>query len=131
MTDTQADGSTQPTESPTETPQAAPKRKGGRPKKSRGAPISADDPSARWTVRGVPDNVRNMAVKAASIRGMTVGDFVAEAIVKLARSDGKEVSGTVPAATIQDTLQALTERLTKLEQQRTAPGFIARLFGAR
>lgn len=123
-----------PTERQTETPPAAPKSKGGRPKKARGSANSADSADARWTVRGVPLNVRDMAVKAALKRGMTVGDWLAEVVAKAARADAKGVSAdgaiNLPAATVADTLQALTDRLTKLEQERSK-GFLGRLFGGR
>ena len=129
-----SDVETPPPAGQTETPAEVPKRKGGRPKKARGAANTSDAADSRWTVRGVPENVRDMAIKAAARRGMTVGDFVAEAIARAARSDGKGVSADegmgLPAATVADTLQALTERLTKLEQERSK-GFLVRLFGSR
>jgi hypothetical protein len=64
---------------------AAAKSKGGRPKKSRGAPTSSDSADMRWTIRGVPVNVREMALKAAESQGLTIGDWLAEAIVAKAR----------------------------------------------
>ena len=134
MADGEIEAQEQPTERQTETPPAAPKSKGGRPKKARGAANSADSADARWTVRGVPVNVRDMAVKAALKRGMTVGDWLAEVVAKAARADAKGVSAdgaiNLPAATVADTLQALTDRLTKLEQERSK-GFLGRLFGGR
>jgi hypothetical protein len=134
MSDVETTDQGLPTERQTETPPPAPKSKGGRPKKSRGAANSADSAEARWTVRGVPVNVREMAVKAASKRGMTIGDWLAEVVAKAARADAKGVSAdgaiSLPAATVADTLQALTERLTKLEQERSK-GFLGRLFGGR
>jgi len=117
-------------ESQTETQQPILKRKGGRPRKARGAANSADAADARWTVRGVPSNVRDMAVNAANRRGMTVGDWLAEAVVKFSRSDEKQVSADVPAATLTDTVKALEDRLTKLEADKSK-GFLARLFGVR
>jgi hypothetical protein len=128
MSDVEIKAPEQPTERQTETPAAAPKAKGGRPKKARGSANSSDSAEARWTVRGVPVNVREMAVKAASKRGMTIGDWLAEVVAKAARADGKGVSADLPAATVTDTLQALTERLTKLEQERSK-SFLGRLFG--
>ena len=59
----------------------ATRAKGGRPKKARGAATSSDAAENRWTIRGVPMNVRAMAGKASEIRGMTVGDWVSEAVV--------------------------------------------------
>jgi hypothetical protein len=113
-----------------------PKRRRGRPSKARGQPNSSDDASARWTVRGVPPPVRDMALKAAAARGMTVGDWVAESIVTLARSaDRAAASGpklpTVDAPPdIGQVLRTLDERLSRLEQGRR-PGFFGRLFGRR
>ena len=70
----------------------AAKAAGGRPRKARGAANSSDAADARWTVRGVPMNVRAMAIKAAENRDMTVGDWLAEAVVAYARSAKVEVS---------------------------------------
>ena len=53
MSDVETTDQELPTERQTETPPAAPKAKGGRPKKSRGAANSADSAEARWTVRGL------------------------------------------------------------------------------
>lgn len=123
----------------------SPKSKGGRPSKARGASASADAADARWTVRGVPQNVRNMAVKAADFRGMTVGDWVSEAIVAYYRSanprvmaDAQTVSAdaasSVPAVPLSEELaKALGEiqdRLTRLEAERKRP-ILKRLFGGR
>jgi hypothetical protein len=44
--------------------QMAGKRAVGRPRKARGAANSSDAADARWTVRGVPGNVRNIATAA-------------------------------------------------------------------
>lgn len=127
-----SDGETPAEIGQTETPPEPPKRKGGRPKKARGAANVSDAADSRWTVRGVPANVRDMAVRAAERKGMTVGDYVAEAIVRAVRSDDKQVSAdgsaNLPAATVEDTLKVITERLTKLEQERSR-GFFAKLFG--
>ena len=61
------------------------KAKAGRPSKARGAPMSSDAADARWTVRGVPSNIREIATKAAQNRGMTVGDWLAETIALSAK----------------------------------------------
>jgi hypothetical protein len=105
-----------------------PKAKGGRPRKARGAANSADDAGGRWTVRGVQKNVRDMALKMALQRGMTLGDWISEAIVRFARADQNTVSADVPGPTVVDTLKVLSERLTKLEEERSK-GFLKRLFG--
>jgi hypothetical protein len=60
-------------------------RRRGRPSRARGQPNSSDDAAGRWTIRGVPPPVRAIAVRRAAERGMTVGDWVAEAIVGFAR----------------------------------------------
>lgn len=110
----------------------------GRPSKSRGAPKSSDDAQDRWTVRGVPTNIRKLAVASAESRGLTVGDWVAEAIAAHARADTNGLSAdarsNVPAAMpspeIAQALETLSDRLTKLEQDRQV-GIFARLFGRR
>ena len=112
------------------------RRRRGRPSKARGQPNSSDDASARWTVRGVPPPVRDMALKAAAARGMTVGDWVAEAIVTLARAADRAASSGPKLPTVDappdigQVLRALDERLSQLEQKQR-PGFFGRLFGRR
>jgi hypothetical protein len=111
------------------------RRRRGRPSRARGHPNSSDDASARWTIRGVPPPVRDMALKAASARGMTVGDWVAEAIVGLARSAERVAAGPrLPAVDappdLGQVLRTLDERLSRLEE-RQLPGFFGRLFGRR
>jgi hypothetical protein len=77
-----------------------------------------------------------MAVRRATERGMTVGDWVAEAIVGFARTvDDSRVGGTNLPATdappdMIQLFQRLEERLTRLEQRQTM-GFFGRLFGRR
>lgn len=117
----------------------AERNKGGRPPKARGAPNSSDAADARWTVRGVPLNVRGMATKAAADKGLTVGDWLAEAIIAYARQTPAEVpadAGAVagdqlPAvqlpADLAETLRLIHERLAGLEQARRP--ILARLFG--
>ncbi|HYZ27053.1 MAG TPA: hypothetical protein VE597_09100, partial [Geminicoccaceae bacterium] len=101
-----------------------------------GRPNSSDDAAGRWTIRGVPAPVREMAVRGASQRGMTVGDWVAEAIVGLARGSGRTAAGgtnlpaTESAADIAGLIKRLDDRLTRLEERQTG-GFFSRLFGRR
>ena len=107
----------------------------GRPSKARGQPNSSDLASARWTVRGVPPPVRDMALRAAEARGMTVGDWVAEAIVTVARAADKADGGTNlpardPPPDLTSMLKGIDERLRKLEERRSG-GFFSRLFGRR
>ncbi|HSA82865.1 MAG TPA: hypothetical protein VLE23_18755 [Geminicoccaceae bacterium] len=113
-----------------------PRRRRGRPSRARGHPNSSDDATARWTIRGVPPPVRDMALKAATARGMTVGDWVAEAIVTLARSAerlaaaGPRLPTVDPPPDLAQVLRTLDERLSRLEERRR-PGFFGRLFGRR
>ena len=108
-------------------------RRRGRRSRARGQPNSSDEAAARWTIRGVPAPVRDMALRAAETRGMTVGDWVAEAIVTVARAADRADSGPkLPAAEPPPDLGAmlsrLDERLTRLEERQTR-SFFGRLFG--
>jgi hypothetical protein len=74
-----------------------------------------------------------MALRAAESRGMTVGDWVAEAIVTVARAADRADSGPkLPAAEPPPDLGAmlsrLEERLSRLEERQTR-SFFGRLFG--
>jgi hypothetical protein len=129
---------TGPSEDPPTSPATSsqgPRRRRGRPPRARGRPNSSDDAAGRWTIRGVPAPVREMAVRGASQRGMTVGDWVAEAIVGFARTGGKAAGGTNLPATegppdLAGLLRRLDDRLTRLEERQTG-GFFSRLFGRR
>jgi len=104
--------------------------------------MSSDAADARWTVRGVPLNVRAMATKAADKQGLTVGDWLAEAVIAYSRgkvsSAGADVSadgGTnVPAMPIPSELPALLadiqDRLKAIEAEKQRNVF-ERLFGRR
>jgi hypothetical protein len=85
-------------------------------------------------VRGVPPPVRDMALRAAEARGMTVGDWVAEAIVTVARAADKAAGANLPAREpppdLTTMLQGIEDRLRKLEERQTV-GFFGRLFGRR
>ena len=113
-----------------------PRRRRGRPSRARGQPNSSDDAAGRWTVRGVPPHVREMAVRRATERGMTVGDWLAEAIVGFvrtsdrARGEGSKLPATEPPPDLAQLLQRLDERINPLEQ-RPAFRFFGRLFGGR
>jgi len=117
-----------------EAPSARPRTRGrrGRPSRARGRPNSSDLASARWTVRGVPPPVRDMALRAAEARGMTVGDWVAEAIVAFARNAEKPESSNLPAREappdLASMLKAMDTRLSRLEDNQKL-GFFGRLFG--
>jgi hypothetical protein len=77
-----------------------------------------------------------MAVRQANERGMTVGDWVAEAIVGFARTadNPRSARTNLPATDappdMAQLLQRLDERLTRLEQRQTI-SFFGRLFGSR
>src|SRR5918996_5057975 len=108
-------------------PTAAPRSPGrgrgrrGRPSKARGRPNSSDLASARWTVRGVPPPVRDMALRAADARGMTVGDWVAEAIITVARAadkaDGARLPAREPPPDLSMMLQGIEDRLRRLQDR--------------
>ena len=118
------------TKSPTKrrTKPAGPK---GRPSRSRGAAKSSDAASARWTVRGIPTNVRTIAAKAAKKRGMTAGDWLAEAIVRYARSDaGDDALPVKPATDVMSTVAEMNERLGRLEARQRV-GVLGWLFGRK
>ncbi len=115
----------------------------GRPRKARGAANSSDAADARWTVRGVPVNVRAIATKAAENKGMTVGDWLAEAVVSYSRSDRSGVSAdadtvsadggaNVPAiplsGELKDLLDTIQARLDAIEAAKPKP-LISRIFG--
>jgi len=124
-------------------PAKAPARKrGGRPRKARGAATTTDKAAARWTVRGVPVNVREIATKAAENRGMTVGDWISEAVVAFSKADTNRVSAdgaNVPAPVdLVDGMKDMQARLTKLEdvqarvtklEARDTRGLLGKLFG--
>jgi hypothetical protein len=112
------------------------RRRRGRPSRARGQANSSDDAAGRWTIRGVPAPVREMAVRRAAQRGMTVGDWVAEALVGFARAaDKAQATGSNLPATeappdIAHLIRRLDERISRLEQHRGV-GFFGRLFGRR
>ena len=117
-------------------PPPRPRRRRGRPSRARGQPNSSDDAATRWTIRGVPPHIREMAVRRATERGMTVGDWLAEAIVGFVRAADKaqaertNLPATEAPPDMAQLLQRLDERLTRLEQRQTV-GFFGRLFGRR
>jgi hypothetical protein len=79
--------------------------------------------------------VRAIAVRRAAERGMTVGDWVAEAIVGFERTakgrgPGTTLPATDPPPDLGQLLQRLDDRLTRLEGRQTI-GFFGRLFGRR
>jgi len=123
MTDTsgQTEGQTKPATAPA-------RKRGGRPRKARGAATSADKAAARWTVRGVPLNVREIASKGAENRGMTVGDWISEAVVAFSKADTNRVSADVPTVALLDDMKDMKARLTKLESRDTR-GLLGKLFG--
>ena len=134
MTDDPVEPQPQPEDQPSPVARR-PRRRRGRPSRARGQPNSSDDAAARWTVRGVPPPVRDMALKAAAARGMTVGDWVAEAIVALARAADRAANGPrLPSVDappdLGDVLRSLDDRLSRLEERQNR-SFFGRLFGRR
>ena len=117
--------------SPTERQTQLPKSRGGRPRKARGAATSSDDADARWTVRGVPVNVRRIATESAEYQGKTVGDWLAEAIVSFSKADDKRVSAdgspNLAGPQLVEFMQTVNDRLTKLEERRSS-SWLGRLF---
>ena len=113
------------------------RKRRGRPSRARGQPNSSDAAAARWTIRGVPPPVRDMALRAADARGMTVGDWVAEVIVGAARTAEKadarrsNLPTTDAPPDLSGILRMLDERLSRLEARQPRPGFFGRLFGRR
>ena len=81
-------------------------------------------------MRGVPTNVRDMAIKAADERGMTVGDVLAEAVVSYIKAEGS--GSNLPATPVELTklVEEMSDRLTRLEE-RHDQGIVRRLFGRR
>lgn len=84
----------------------------------------------------MPPHVREMAVRRATERGMTVGDWVAEALVGFvrgvdkARGDSTNLPATEAPPDMAQVLHRLDERISRLEQRQTM-GFFGRLFGRR
>lgn len=109
-------------------------KRGGRPSKSRGAPKSSDKGEDRWTIRGVPTNVRALVLAEAERRGLTLGDMVAEALVGYLKaksaeqtlSAAKEVTVPKPEE-LASQMALILDRMTALESQRR--GLWSRLFG--
>ena len=109
-------------------------RRGGRPSKSRGAPKSSDKGEDRWTIRGVPTNVRQLVLVEAGRRGLTLGDMVAEALVGYLKGKSAGTGDTAaniatvpkPEELAAQVAQVL-DRMTALERQRR--GLWARIFG--
>lgn len=111
----------------------------GRPRKARGASTSSDASDDRWTIRGIPKNIRGIAAKAAEKRGMTVGDWISEAVVRYSKADTAEVSADTKAGVpakqqedyfklVFDALERTDKRLTAIEKERSQT-FFGRLFG--
>ncbi len=116
------------TPSPTKSP--PPKKRAGRKSRARGAANSSDAAAARWTVRGVPTNVREMVSKAADERGMTVGDMLAEAVVAYLKAEGSGTNLPATPTELSKLVEEMSSRLTRLEE-RHDQGIVRRLFGRR
>jgi len=108
-----------------------PSKRGKPRKRARGAPNTSDTADARWTVRGIPTNVREMAVKGAKDRNMTVGDWLAELIVlnrKPHTADEKTNLPAMPIPDLIDLVKVMDERLTAMEARQKRP-ILSKLFG--
>ena len=100
----------------------------GRPPKSRNMNTSSDSADHRWTVRGIPINIRATAIKMSESRGMTVGDWVSEAIHFYSKADKSgipadtlESSACLPSVeTALDVEQIIDARLSKFQESMTA-----------
>lgn len=103
-------------------------RKGGRPRKARGAATSSDASDSRWTVRGIPPNVRAMAAKAAAERGTTLGDWLSEAIVAVVRGTPPEKAGLPAKESPPDLAKVVLELADRLGKLEARKGLLARLF---
>lgn len=106
----------------------ADKNGGGRPPKARNMNGSSDSADARWSVRGVPKNIRQTAVKMAESRAMTTGDWLSEAIHFYAKADKNGVSADTETAvrrnpsaeTSVDVRRIVEECLPLLQESMTA-----------
>ncbi len=107
------------TPSPTKSP--PPKKRAGRKSRARGAANSSDAAAARWTVRGVPTNVREMVSKAADERGMTVGDMLAEAVVSYLKAEGSGANLPATTGELAKAVEEMNERLSRLEERNGRP----------
>ena len=94
---------------------------GGRPRKV----------AAGWAERIVPPNIREIATTAAEKRGMTVGDWISEAVIAFSKEDAIRVSADVSAVNLPSDLvgvmKDVQDRLTELEARNTR-GLLGMLF---
>jgi hypothetical protein len=95
--------------------------------------VTAEEVVPRWTIRGVSPHVREKALKAPDARGMTVGDWVAEAIIlTIKRSEGSNdaKASNLPATEappdLTKLIAGLNERLMRLEARENR-SFLDRL----
>jgi hypothetical protein len=121
-----------------------PKRRGRPPIKTRTGVATTDDMSDnRWTIRGIQSNVRKMAQTQATQRGMTLGDFISEAIIQAVRNPKEthaaditthtaDINANLPAVItadmVTDMFNQMSKRLEALENKREKP-LLVRLFG--
>jgi hypothetical protein len=72
-----------------------------------------------------------MAAKAAKKRGVTVGDWLAEAIVKYAKSAGDDAAlPAKPATDVMSVVAEMSDRLARLEARQRV-GVLGWLFGVK
>lgn len=95
-----------------------------RPPKARNMNGSDDTADSRWTIRGVPKNIREIAVQMAESRGMTTGDWLSEAVHFYAKSakKGDTADAVFPSASLPaiihpaDVSRIIDDRLTIFQQ---------------
>jgi len=86
-----------------------------------------------WAIKGVSDRTREAALEAAAAAGLTIGEWVDQALTRVAEearnpkppaASCEEVAEIIERA-LETHLQPMAERLERLEQ-RVAPGGAAR-----
>jgi hypothetical protein len=87
--------------------------------------------SARtWAIKGASDRTREAALKAAAAAGLTIGEWVDQALARAAEearnprppaASREEVAEIIERA-LEARLQPIAERLERLEQSTTASG---------
>lgn len=84
-------------------------------RKSERSPVSR---ATRWTVRGVPADVREQAIKTANTCDITVGRLLTEAIGAYVRDlGGTEIPADASLQDLADVVDDVAERLMLVEEQ--------------
>jgi hypothetical protein len=89
--------------------------------------------SARtWAIKGASDRTREAALKAAAAAGLTIGEWVDQALTRAAEearnprppaASREEVAEIIERA-LEARLQPIAKRLERLEQGSTTPGIV-------